>query len=75
MIQLYFNESNGGRNRGNVHENYNPDAYKYQPQFRWQPSVISMCHIGTCEGYICGSSSVNLHQPGTVFSSRAPGFW
>jgi len=31
-------------------ENYNPDAYKYQPQDRWQPLVASMCHMGTCEG-------------------------
>jgi hypothetical protein len=51
------------------------NMYKYQTQNRWQPLVACMHHMGTCEGEICGSSSVNLHQPETVFSSRAPGFW
>ena len=31
--------------------------------------------MGTYEGYICGSSSVNIHHTGTAFSSRAPDFW
>jgi hypothetical protein len=36
--------------RGIVHENYIPDAYKYQTQNRWQALVASMHHMGTCEG-------------------------
>jgi len=50
MIHLYFNESNVGRNRAIVHENYNPDAYKYHPQGRWQPLVSSICHTEHAKG-------------------------
>jgi hypothetical protein len=45
MIILYFNESNVGINRGIVHENYIPDAYKYQIQNRWQPlGLYNFCY-------------------------------
>ena len=47
---LYFNESNVGINRGIVHENYIPDACKYQTQNRWQPLVASMMTWGHAKG-------------------------
>ena len=51
---LYFNESNVGINRGIVHENYIPDAYKYQTQNRWQPLVAS--NLCTTWGHAKGRS-------------------
>ena len=62
MIILYFNESYVesyvGINRGIVHENYIPDAYKYQTQNRWQPLVASMNHMRRVDLWIelCESS-------------------